>query len=347
MFKCLVIWFKRWMEKNVLIVKYILYASHKNINQLTETGSRENCMAQKLANGMWRPSSLRSWVESRTCWKQLETVSQYSEKFKAELLVPFIISSPFLFRNIHNSWCRSMENFQLFWLFLEVDCATGLLTSFLAMLLISHLSSVCSPSYGTRHPFIPGMSSQLTRVASVMVPSCPDTALVITNYSGRPTNCSWLLPYCPSTGLSHWQYELDQTHCFTDTSINQSQSLSPVRRAVFSSGASPPIPQQSHPLSHQLYPSGSSSPTQRQPHLPAAPAVDASLISLQVVTLRTNTPISVGFLHHCIWGDLKGLFLQHAQVSPQQHLPPTMLLQRPPQHVLPFLKGAALSPHAT
>jgi len=46
--------------KNTLIVKYILYASHRNINQLTETCSQENYMAQKIANGMWRPSSLKS-----------------------------------------------------------------------------------------------------------------------------------------------------------------------------------------------------------------------------------------------------------------------------------------------
>lgn len=46
--------------KNTLIVEYIWYASHRNINQLIETGSQENGMAQKIANGMWRPSSLRS-----------------------------------------------------------------------------------------------------------------------------------------------------------------------------------------------------------------------------------------------------------------------------------------------
>lgn len=76
-------------------------------------------------------------------------------------------------------------------------------------------------------------------------------------------------------------------------------------------------------------------PTQRQPHLPAAPAVDASLISLQVVTLRTNTPISVGFLHHCIWGDLKGLFSPAcpslpSAASPSNDVPPASSPTRSP-----------------
>lgn len=85
--------------KNTLIVKYILYASRRNIDQLTETDSQENWMAQMIANGMWRPSSLRSWVESRTCWKQLEKVFQDGYKVKRILLVLFITSSLFL-RNI-------------------------------------------------------------------------------------------------------------------------------------------------------------------------------------------------------------------------------------------------------
>lgn len=73
--------------------------------------------SEVFANGKWRPSSLRSWVESRTCWKPLEMVFQYGQKFKPELLlVPFILSSPFLSRNIWNKW---MENFQLFLTFFQ------------------------------------------------------------------------------------------------------------------------------------------------------------------------------------------------------------------------------------
>lgn len=124
-FKCLVIWFRRRTEENTLIVKYILYAWHRNTSHLPETGSQESCMAQKFANGMWHPSSLRSWVESRTCWKQLEMDSQYGQKFKPEVIwAPFIFSFPFLIRSIWNWW--KWKIFSPSWCFFEAGHSPGL-----------------------------------------------------------------------------------------------------------------------------------------------------------------------------------------------------------------------------
>lgn len=141
-FKCLVIWFRRQMEENTLIVKCILYAPHRDTSHLPETGSQESCMAQKFANGMWRPSSLKSWVESRTCWKQLEMVSQYGQKFKPEvILAPFIFSPhSFLFRNICNGW--NWKIFSPSGYFFKVGRSPGIVLSPVA---ISH--TIPSPSW--------------------------------------------------------------------------------------------------------------------------------------------------------------------------------------------------------